>query len=120
MVLFGWTRKRATIIEGIIAIVIALIVCFGYNILYFEYQLPNGATAQILDILDYVTNNVLMPVLAIGTCLLIGWKIKPKTIIDEAVKNGERFSRKMLYTIMVKFITPIMLAFLLLSAFGII
>ncbi|MBQ1401291.1 MAG: sodium-dependent transporter, partial [Firmicutes bacterium] len=117
---FGWSRKKSTLIEGIIGIVIALIVCFGYNLLYFEYQLPNGATAQILDILDYVTNNVLMPVLAIGTCLLIGWKIKPKTIIDEAVKNGERFSRKMLYTIMVKFITPIMLAFLLLSAFGII
>ncbi len=117
---FGWSRKKSTLIEGIIAIVIAFIVCFGYNLLYFEYQLPNGATAQILDILDYVTNNVLMPVLAIGTCLLIGWKIKPKTIIDEAVKNGERFSRKMLYTIMVKFITPIMLAFLLLSAFGII
>lgn len=117
---FGWSRKKATIIEGIIALVLALIVCLGYNIFYFEYQLPNGATAQILDIFDYVTNNVLMPVVAIGTCLLIGWKVKPKTIIDEATKNGEHFSRRMLYIVMVKFITPIMLAFLLLSAFGII
>ena len=117
---FGWTRKRATIIEGIIAIIIAIIVCFGYNVLYFEYQLPNGATAQILDILDYLTNNVLMPILAIGTCILIGYKLKPKTIIDEAVKNGERFSRKTLYIAMVKVIAPVLLAFLLLSAFGII
>ena len=117
---FGWSRKKATLIEGVIALVLAIIVCFGYNILYFEYQLPNGATAQILDIFDYATNNVLMPILAIGTCLMIGYKLKPKTILDEALKNGERFSRRMLYIVMVKFITPIMLAFLLLSAFGII
>ena len=99
---------------------LGIIVCLGYNIFYFEKTLPNGATAQILDIFDYATNNVLMPVVAIGTCLLVGWAVKPKTIIDEATKNGEFFGRKTLYIVMVKFITPILLAFLLLSAFGLI
>lgn len=117
---FGWSRKKATLIEGTIAAVLGVIVCLGYNVFYFEYTLPNGAVGQILDIFDYMTNNVLMPVLAIGTCLLIGWAVKPKTIIDEATKNGERFGRKMLYIVMVKFVTPILLAFLLLSAFGLI
>ena len=117
---FGWSRKKATLIEGTIAAVLGVIVCLGYNVFYFEYTLPNGAVGQILDIFDYMTNNVLMPVLAIGTCLLVGWAVKPKTIIDEATKNGERFGRKMLYIVMVKFVTPILLAFLLLSAFGLI
>ena len=117
---FGGSRKKATLIEGTIAAVLGVIVCLGYNVFYFEYTLPNGAVGQILDIFDYMTNNVLMPVLAIGTCLLIGWAVKPKTIIDEATKNGERFGRKMLYIVMVKFVTPILLAFLLLSAFGLI
>ncbi len=117
---FGISRKKATIIEGSIAMALGIIVCLGYNIFYFEKTLPNGATAQILDMFDYATNNVLMPVVAIGTCLLVGWAVKPKTIIDEATKNGEFFGRKTLYIVMVKFITPILLAFLLLSAFGLI
>lgn len=116
---FGWSRKKATLIEGAIAMALGIIVCMGYNLFYFEYTLPNGGVAQILDIFDYLTNNILMPVVAIGTCLLVGWAVKPKTIIEEATKNGERFSRQGLYVVMVKFVTPIMLAFLLLNAFGI-
>ncbi len=117
---FGWSRKKATLIEGAIAMALGILVCLGYNALYFEYTLPNGAVGQILDIFDYATNNVLMPVVAIGTCLLVGWAVKPKTVIEEATKNGEHFGRKTLYIVMVKFITPILLAFLLLSAFGLI
>ncbi len=116
---FGWSRKKATLIETAVSMALGILVCLGYNVLYFEYTLPNGAVGQILDIFDYATNNVLMPVVAIGTCLLIGWAVKPKTIIDEATKNGEVFGRKTLYIVMVKFVAPILLAFLLLSAFGI-
>lgn len=114
------SRKKATITEGVIAFVIGIIICFGYNLLYFELPLPNGVTAQILDIVDYFANNILMPVLAIGTCILIGWIAKPKTVIEEATKNGERFGRKHLYIAMVKVIAPIMLLVLLLVSLGII
>ena len=61
-----------------------------------------------------------MPVLAIGTCILVGWVIKPKTIIDEATKNGERFMRRGMYIVMVKFIVPVLLVLLLLVSLGII
>ena len=102
-----------------ILIVIAVVVCLGYNVLYFEAPLPNGDTGQILDILDYLSNNILMPILAIGTCILIGWVLKPKTVIDEATKNGERFLRRHLYTVMVKFVAPVLLLILLLGSFGV-
>lgn len=115
----GVERKKATLIEGGIAIVIAIVVCLGYNVLKFEITLPNGGKGQILDILDYLSNNILMPVLAIGTCILIGWITKPKAIIYEATKNGERFVRKHLYTVMVKFVAPAMLLILLLGSFGV-
>ena len=116
----GMGRKKSTIIETVIALVIAVVVCLGYNLLYFEFKLPNSENpGQILDILDYVSNNILMPVLAIGTCILIGWITKPKAIIDEATKNGERFFRKHLYTAMVKFIAPVLLFILLLGSFGV-
>ena len=116
----GMSRKKSTLIEGGIALVIGVAVCLGYNLLYFELPLPNSDTpGQLLDVLDYLSNNILMPVLAIGTCILIGWITKPKAIIDEATKNGERFLRKGLYAVMVKFVAPVLLFILLLSSFGV-
>ena len=96
---------------------IGIIVCLGYNVLYFDITLPNGASAQILDILDYISNNLLMPLVAIATCILVGWIIKPKTLIEEITKNGEKFRRKHLFVIMIKFIAPILLVVLLFESF---
>ena len=117
---FGWSRRKATIVESSLALAIGIVVCLGYNVLYFDVKLPNGSNAQILDIIDYISNNVLMPVVAIGTCILIGWLVGPKTVIDEATKNGERFGRKGLYIVMITFIAPVMLFLLLLGSVGII
>ncbi len=117
---FHMERKNATLVEGAVALVLGLLVCLGYNKLYFEVTLPNGAVAQILDIMDYVSNNLLMPVVAISTCILIGWVIKPDAIIAEVTKNGEKFGRRGLYIIMVKYVAPLMLFALLLKAIGIV
>ena len=117
---FNWSRKKAVVIELAIAVAGGLAVCFGYNIWYFDYTLPNGAVGQILDIMDYVSNNILMPIVSIGTCILIGWVLKPKTIVDEATKNGEKFGREKLYKVVIKFITPVLLLVLLLKALGVI
>lgn len=116
---FHITRKKSTILEAVIALVVGAIVCLGYNLFYFEAPLPNGSIAQVLDILDYLSNNILMPVVAIGTCILIGWVIGPKVVTDEITKNGEKFSRKGLYNIMIKYIAPILLIILLLKSIGI-
>lgn len=117
---FHISRNKAACIEGIIALIAGVIVCLGYNLLYFEITLPNGAVAQILDIMDYISNNLLMPVVAIGTCILIGWVAKPKIIIDEVEKSGCRFGRKWLYIPMIKVVAPILLIILLLKSAGII
>ncbi|MCR5649909.1 MAG: sodium-dependent transporter [Lachnospiraceae bacterium] len=117
---FNMSRKKATIIEGLIAIGVGVIVCLGYNALYFEVPLPNGATAQILDIMDYLSNNILMPVVAISTCILIGWVVKSSYVIDEVTKTGAKFGRKQLYKVMIRFIAPVLLVILLLEALGII
>ena len=115
----GLSLGKATFLEGGIALVLSTVVCLGYNALYFEFKLPNGSTGQLLDIMDYLSNNVLMPLLAIGTCILIGWVVKPKIVIDEATKNGEMFRRRHLYTVMVKYIAPALLIILLLGSLGV-
>ena len=100
-----------------------IVVCLGYNVLYFEAVLPNtpaGKNAQILDVLDYVSNYILMPVVSIVTCIFIGWIVKPKTVIEEVTLGGGKFGREKLYVVMVKYITPALLMLLLLQALGII
>lgn len=116
---FGFTRKKSSIIVTIYSLIVGIIVCFGYNFFYFEVTLPNGTIAQILDVLDYVSNQILMPIISILTCILIGWVVKPKTVIDEIKLNGYKFGREKLYIVMVKIITPLLLIFLLLQALGI-
>ena len=117
---FHLSRTKAGIIEGIIALVGGIVVCLGYNKLYFDIVLPNGAHAQILDIMDYVSNNIFMPLLAVLTCILFGWITKPKYIIDEVTKNGEKFGRKGIYAVMIRYVAPVFLTLLLFQAFNII
>lgn len=117
----GFHQKRVptTIGVTIYTLIGGLIVCFGYNIWYFELTLPNGAVGQILDILDYISNNLLMPIVAIATCILVGWVVKPETVIEEVEKSGSKFGRKSMYIVMIKYITPILLFILLLKSVGI-
>ena len=120
---FHMDRKKATLLVAAVTGVVGILVCLGYNVLYFEAILPNtpaGKNAQILDILDYISNYILMPVVSIATCIFIGWIVKPKTVIDEVKLGGHKFGREKLYVVMIKFITPILLTLLLLQALGLI
>ena len=115
---FHMERKPAVLAVAAISLVMGIIVCLGYNLFYFELTLPNGGVAQILDVLDYISNSVLMPIVAIATCILVGWVAKPKTVIDEVTLGGVKFSREKLYVVMVKYVTPVMLLVLLLQSLG--
>jgi NSS family neurotransmitter:Na+ symporter len=116
---FKFTRKKAAVCVTIYTLVALLAVCLGYNVWYFELKLPNGTTGQILDLMDYVSNYVLMPLVAMLTCLLIGWVVKPKTVIDEVTLNGEKFGRKKMYVVMIKVVAPLLLLALFLQAIGV-
>ena len=118
---FKISRIAATIITFVFSTAVAVLVCLGYNLLYSDIRLPNGATGQLLDVLDYVSNSLMLPIVALVTCLLVGWFCKPKTIIDE-LKIGMgtgAFRREKLYIVMVKFVAPVILLVILLQAFNV-
>ena len=117
---FGWKREKATIVVMVITLIVGIVVCLGYNTLYFELPLPNGTVAQILDILDYISNYIMMPVVSIATCVFVGWVVKPKTVIEEVTLNGNKFRREKVFLVMIKFVTPLLLTLLLLQALGLI
>jgi len=74
----------------------------------------------VLDVMDYISNFVLMPVVAFTTCAMIGWVLGPKSMIEEIKRNGERFGREKLYIVMIKFVAPVLLLFLLLQSLGVV
>ena len=94
-------------------------------------SLGNGLWANIkilgmdfLTFFDYISNSILMPIVAFCTCILVGWVVKPKVLTDEITKNGEKFGRKKLFNVMIKYVAPICLLFIfvtgILSQLGII
>lgn len=115
---YKWSRRKSVTIMGVLGFILSIAVCLGYNEWYFELPLPNGAVAQLLDLFDYTSNNILMPIVATGTCILFGWVAKPRLLIGEIRLNGYRFRRKMLYIIMLRYVAPVCLIILLLGAFG--
>ena len=112
------SRDKAAVGVGVYALIAGIIVCLGYNVLYFELRLPNDSVGQILDVMDYISNYVLMPVVALATCVMVGWVLSPKSIIDEVRRNGERFGREKLYNVMIKVVAPVLLLLLLLQSLG--
>lgn len=75
---------------------------------------------QILDFFDFISNNIAMPIVALITAILIGYAVKPQTVIDEVELNG-KFKSKKLYIFMIKFVVPICMAVILISSlFGIV
>ena len=104
---------------GIYSLITAVIICLGYNVLYFNVTLPNGASAQLLDIADYISNNFLMPFIALLTSILIGWVVGPKYIIKEVERNGEHYRRAKLYCFMIRYVVPVVMFILFLVSTGI-
>ncbi len=73
---------------------------------------------QFLDFFDFISNNIMMPIVALITCILIGYIAKTKYVEDEVQLNSE-FKSKAMYRVMIKFIAPVfMVAIFLSSVFG--
>ena len=113
------SRKKTTLIAGIIYAAMTAIVALGYSIFYFEVKLPNGSVGQLLDIMDYISNSFLMPIISFLSSILIGWIVGPKVIVDEVESTGDKFTRKKLFIFMIKYVVPVIMIVLFLVSTGI-
>ena len=118
MELYHKPRKKMCGAVGIYSLITAVLICLGYNKLYFELKLPNGSVGQLLDVMDYISNSFLMPFISLLTSILIGWVIGPDWIIGEVERNGEHFKRAGLYRFMIRYIVPVVMLILFLVSTG--
>lgn len=119
MDIFHSTRKKTSLVIGLISAAASVVICLGYNVFYFELTLPNGAAAQLLDVMDYVSNSFLMPFISLLTCIFVGWVIKPDWICEEMEASGHRFGRKKMYAFMIRYVTPVIMGVLFLQSVGV-
>ena len=119
MEIFHSGRKKTVLVLAVIYLAASAIIALGYSIFYFEVQLPNGSVGQLLDIMDYVSNSVMMPFIALLSTILIGWVMTPDYVIDEMQRNGGTFRRKKLYRVMIRYVAPVMMLVLFLQSTGI-
>lgn len=64
--LFGWSRKKACVINGILLFVLSLPCCLGFNVLSFIQPLGEGTT--IMDLEDFIVSNLILP---LGSLVMI-------------------------------------------------
>lgn len=116
---FRLERKTASIIVAVISLIIGIPSSLGFGPLSFI----TWAGMSVLDIMDFISNSVLMPIVALLTCVFVGFIIKPKSIADEVKATDGKFKSEKLFTVMIKWIAPIFLIAILASsianAFGI-
>ncbi len=108
---FHWKRIPSCLIVTGISFLIGLLSVFGYSI-WSDFTIFH---MQFLDFFDYISNNIMMPIVALMTCVLVGFVVKTTFVEDEIEKNT-RFRAKGLYRVMIKFICPICMLLILFSA----
>lgn len=119
MEIFHTSRKKTVLVLSVIYLAASAVITLGYSVFYVEVMLPNGSVGQLLDIMDYVSNSVMMPFIALLSTVLIGWVMTPDYVIDEMERNGETFRRKKLYRVMIRYVAPVMMFVLFLQSTGI-
>jgi NSS family neurotransmitter:Na+ symporter len=108
---FGWKRKTTCLLVLLLCIALGLPSCLGYGLLGNVKIIG----MQFLDFFDFISNSIIMPIVALLTCILIGYVIKPKALIEE-IELGGKFKRKMLFTVVIKYIAPVCIVLILFSS----
>lgn len=111
------SRKKAVGIITAIMIVLAIPVCVdklggaGWGV----YQFLADGSKDLLDLYDFFSEGVMMPLGALLMCLIVGWKMGLPWMDEEVESDGNKFVTKKFFHICVKYITPAMMTFVLVS-----
>ena len=108
----GWGRKKATVLVGVIMLLLGSLSSLGYGPLANMKILG----MQFLDFFDFLTTSVMMPIAAIAICLLVSKVIGVKRIEEEVLHGESSFRRKKVFYIMIQYLCPIFAVIILISS----
>ena len=112
-------RKLCSVFVLGFSLVVGSLSSLGYSA-WSEFTLIG---MQILDFFDFISNSIIMPIVALATAVFVGFFLKPRSVIEEVELSGE-FKQKKLFSVVIRYVAPVcILAILIssvLSAFGVI
>ena len=98
-----WARKTSCIAVTVFSLLMGIPSSLGFNV--WSHITPLGQ--DLLTFFDFVSNSVIMPIVAFFTCIIVGFVIKPKAIIEEVKVTDGTFKSETLFTVMIKWIAPV-------------
>lgn len=105
-----WPRRQAFVAVVAVVVVLGIFVNAGYNVL--SGIQPLGEGSSLLDFFDFISNSAIMPIVEILTCIMFGWLVK-ENILAREIKESSAFKLEKAWTIMIKFIAPVLIAIIL-------
>ncbi len=108
----GWKRHKSTLLIGAIMLALGSLSALGYGPLSSVTVLG----MQFLDLFDFLTNSVMMPIAAIATCLLVSRVVGVEKIEEEVTQNGCNFRRRRIFNFMIRYLCPLFAVIILLSS----
>lgn len=109
---FNISRKRIAVLITAYALLMAIPSSLGFGA-WSGFTIL-GMT--ILDFFDFISNSVLMPVVAFLTCIFVGYIVKPQAVIDEILISSNRFKSRRLYIFVIRYLAPILIVLILISS----
>ena len=108
-------------LKRIPACLITLLVCFILGMLsvlgYSAWSTVKIFGMQFLDFFDFISNNLMMPVVALVTCVLIGWVEKVSFVELEVLESVKKFKSKKLVSVMLRFVCIVCLVIIIVTPF---
>ena len=113
-----WKRTPTTIVTCVAMFLIGcLYTCsqaaFDLKGIWFDFA--NGITfPPLCDAMEFLTDRIMIPLCALGTCIFVGWSWKPESAIAEVERCGVKFRLVKAYSFLIKFIAPAAIVVILL------
>ena len=107
----GWKRKATCLVVFLGSVALGLLSTLGFGAL--SHVTFGGMT--FLDMFDFASNSVIMPIVALLTCIFVGYVLKPQALIDE-VEINTKFKKKKLFVVIIKYVAPVCIVLILVSS----
>ena len=115
---FKLSRKWGARITSLISV--ALSVLTVYCVFDVDFLGIKAASVSFMDLFDYVSANILMPLGAMFTCVFVSWVMKRNFLSDEISNGGTLKSRVMPVVIfMLRYVTPLLILYIFFKNLGI-
>lgn len=106
-----WNRVVSCIVTTLFAIAVGIPSSFGFGV----WSNVTPLNMSILDFFDFASNSVIMPIVALLTCIFIGHVTGTKLVSDEVESSGT-FKRKKMFEVLIRYVAPVIIILILLSS----